>query len=206
MGLTATESDDDPSKKSVKYTSIVCPDPAEPVRVEFMINGKVVYLIAAKMFKKAQDAEHAILKRHHTKKVRKSLELRKHKNFKVHKLFLFAAFGIFEFDELREIIPKKRNAMPLNKPYLDPQEGNGSTWNLSLKQESLDWNAIELSLKMSRSSTTWSLKNLIAASMVKSTENARFSMKLRKLIAEHHDQEKLKSKKVKLEALGYKMD
>ncbi|GJX62072.1 retrovirus-related pol polyprotein from transposon TNT 1-94 [Tanacetum coccineum] len=47
---------------------------------------------------------------------------------------------------------------------------------------------------------------LVAASMVKSTENARFSMKLRKLIAEHPDQEKLKSKKVKLEALGYKMD
>ncbi|GKA21736.1 hypothetical protein Tco_0701725 [Tanacetum coccineum] len=42
---------------------------------------------------------------------------------------------------------------------------------------------------------------LVAASMVKSTENARFSMKLRKLIAEHPDQEKLKSKKVKLEAL-----
>nr|GEW67811.1 hypothetical protein [Tanacetum cinerariifolium] len=47
---------------------------------------------------------------------------------------------------------------------------------------------------------------LAAASMVKSLENARFSMKLRKLIAEHTDQEKLKSKKVKLEALGYKMD
>ncbi|GJU42443.1 hypothetical protein Tco_1195400 [Tanacetum coccineum] len=47
---------------------------------------------------------------------------------------------------------------------------------------------------------------LVTASMVKSTKNARFSMKLRKLIAEHPDQEKLKSKKVKLEALGYKMD
>nr|GEX00007.1 hypothetical protein [Tanacetum cinerariifolium] len=45
---------------------------------------------------------------------------------------------------------------------------------------------------------------LVAASMVKSLENARFSMKQRKLIAEHLDQEKLKSKKVKLEALGYK--
>ncbi|GKD80159.1 hypothetical protein Tco_1342780 [Tanacetum coccineum] len=39
-----------------------------------------------------------------------------------------------------------------------------------------------------------------------SPKNARFSMKLRKLIAEHPDQEKLKSKKVKLEALGYNMD
>ncbi|GKE46868.1 hypothetical protein Tco_1478126, partial [Tanacetum coccineum] len=47
---------------------------------------------------------------------------------------------------------------------------------------------------------------LVAASMVQSPKNARFSMKLRKLIAEHPDQEKLMSKKVKLEALKYKMD
>ncbi|GKB93154.1 hypothetical protein Tco_0979291, partial [Tanacetum coccineum] len=47
---------------------------------------------------------------------------------------------------------------------------------------------------------------LVVASLVKSPENARFNMKLRKLIAKHTDQEKLKSKKVKLEALGYNMD
>ncbi|GJZ61761.1 hypothetical protein Tco_0617898 [Tanacetum coccineum] len=38
------------------------------------------------------------------------------------------------------------------------------------------------------------------------TEDARFNLKLKKLIAEHPDQEKLKSKKVKLEALGYEMN
>ncbi|GJW49676.1 hypothetical protein Tco_0091027 [Tanacetum coccineum] len=47
---------------------------------------------------------------------------------------------------------------------------------------------------------------LVAASMVQSLENARFSMKLKKLFAEHPDQEKLKSKKVKLEVLGYEMN
>nr|GEY02268.1 hypothetical protein [Tanacetum cinerariifolium] len=47
---------------------------------------------------------------------------------------------------------------------------------------------------------------IVAAFMVKSPENARFILKLRKLIAEHPDQEKLKSKKVKLEALGYKIE
>ncbi|GKD97653.1 hypothetical protein Tco_1381550 [Tanacetum coccineum] len=40
----ATESDDDPSKKLVKASFIVSPDPDEPARVEFMINEKVVYL------------------------------------------------------------------------------------------------------------------------------------------------------------------
>ncbi|GKC95978.1 hypothetical protein Tco_1161420, partial [Tanacetum coccineum] len=47
---------------------------------------------------------------------------------------------------------------------------------------------------------------LVAAYMVQSPENARFSMKLKKLIVDHPDQEKLKSNKVKLEALGYEMN
>ncbi|GKF61859.1 hypothetical protein Tco_0181913 [Tanacetum coccineum] len=106
---------------------------------------------AGKIFKKAQDAKHGVLKRQHTEKVRKSLELTKHKydsymwtvksilkpepitdikihpktkvvviivyrgtdgiNFEVHKPFLRGAFGISELDELREIIPKKKNAV-----------------------------------------------------------------------------------------------
>nr|GEX66155.1 hypothetical protein [Tanacetum cinerariifolium] len=67
---------------------------------------------AGELFKKAQEAKHDVLKRQHTKKVRKSLKLIKHKggrNFDVHKPFLFGAFGISELDKLREIIPKKKN-------------------------------------------------------------------------------------------------
>ncbi|GKG43328.1 hypothetical protein Tco_0480012, partial [Tanacetum coccineum] len=47
---------------------------------------------------------------------------------------------------------------------------------------------------------------LVATSMVQSPENGRFNMKLKKLIAKHPDQEKLKSKKIKLEAFGYEMN
>nr|GFC95540.1 hypothetical protein [Tanacetum cinerariifolium] len=47
---------------------------------------------------------------------------------------------------------------------------------------------------------------LVAAYMVQTPKNARFSMKLKKLIAKHPDQEKLKLKKVKMEALGYEMN
>ncbi|GKB42023.1 hypothetical protein Tco_0886965 [Tanacetum coccineum] len=47
---------------------------------------------------------------------------------------------------------------------------------------------------------------LVMASMVRTPENARFGLKLMKLIAKHPDQENLKSKKVKLKALGYKLD
>ncbi|GJY74821.1 hypothetical protein Tco_0479252 [Tanacetum coccineum] len=45
---------------------------------------------------------------------------------------------------------------------------------------------------------------LVMASIIKTPENARFGLKLKKLIAEHPDQEKLSSKKVKLEVVGYK--
>ncbi|GJY51435.1 hypothetical protein Tco_0442282 [Tanacetum coccineum] len=47
---------------------------------------------------------------------------------------------------------------------------------------------------------------LVMASIVKTEENARFSLKLRKLTDDHPNQEKLKSKKVKLKALGYHVE
>ncbi|GJY02125.1 hypothetical protein Tco_0360277 [Tanacetum coccineum] len=46
----------------------------------------------------------------------------------------------------------------------------------------------------------------VFASNITALKNARFYQKLRELIAKHPDQEKLKSKRVKLEALGYKLD
>ncbi|GKB47237.1 hypothetical protein Tco_0897990 [Tanacetum coccineum] len=318
----ATESDNDPSKKLVKASYIVRPDPDEPVRVEFMINGKeeakkiglypkaIKGAKASEMFKKAQDAEHVVLKRQHTEKVIKSLELRKHKydsymwsvssrlkpkpitdikihsktkpvvitvyrgtdgrNFEVHEPFLFGAFGISELDELREIISKNKNAvvkdlinslsqryerlkkipeklgihsaLPAPAPKQASSRSSGRKRNhMELEPETriprLEYNRAlpeyvsfinNMVIKEpeygifftdefgDQAFQRWSDINkvgmealvsyLVAASMVKSTENARFSMKLRKLVAEHPDQEKLKSKKVKLEALRYKMD
>ncbi|GJS44388.1 hypothetical protein Tco_0569431 [Tanacetum coccineum] len=48
--------------------------------------------------------------------------------------------------------------------------------------------------------------NLVMASTITTPKNHRFCLKLRKLSADHPDQEKLKSKSVKLEAMGYKLD
>nr|GEX91679.1 hypothetical protein [Tanacetum cinerariifolium] len=69
---------------------------------------------AGEKFKKAQDAEHEVLKKKHVEKVKKSLELKKHKydnyiNFDVHNPFAFDEFGISELDKLSEIIPRKKN-------------------------------------------------------------------------------------------------
>ncbi|GJW36621.1 hypothetical protein Tco_0059541 [Tanacetum coccineum] len=50
------------------------------------------------------------------------------------------------------------------------------------------------------------LTYLVMASNITTPENTRFCLKLRKLIENYLDQEKLKSKKVKLEFVGYKLD
>ncbi|GJT97877.1 RNA-directed DNA polymerase, eukaryota, reverse transcriptase zinc-binding domain protein [Tanacetum coccineum] len=53
----------------------------------------------------------------------------------------------------------------------------------------------------SQGRSRFSVSYLVIASMIKTLENSRFGLKL---ITEHPDQEKLQSKKVKLEAIGYK--
>ncbi|GJW38381.1 hypothetical protein Tco_0064226 [Tanacetum coccineum] len=164
--IQPTESEEDPSKKLVRASTIVHPDPDEEIKVPYMINGKIYYLTDKEMqpyldkeeklkkaaeeerllaiskpevikvvqkeaekigldpkkiasaktsekFKKAQDAEHQVLKREHTEKT-KPVVITVYRgtdgrNFDVHKPFSFGAFGISELDELREIIPKKKN-------------------------------------------------------------------------------------------------
>nr|GEZ58390.1 hypothetical protein [Tanacetum cinerariifolium] len=151
-----------------------------------------IFSKAGELFKKAEDVENEVLKRQHTEKIHlktKPVVIIVYRGtngriFDVHKPFLFVTFGISELDELREIIPKKKNTMV--KDLMNP---------LSQRWTDIDKVAMEALVSY-----------LVAVFMVKSPENARFSMKLRKLIAKRPDQEKLKSKKVKLEALVYKMN
>nr|GEX03708.1 hypothetical protein [Tanacetum cinerariifolium] len=114
-------------KKMVKASSIVCPDPDEPVGVEFMINEKIVYLTKQEIqeywdkeeeIKKAEEKSklNAISKTEVIKVVREEAKKLVYRgtdgrNFNVHKPFLFRAFGISKLDELREIIPKKKNTV-----------------------------------------------------------------------------------------------
>ncbi|GJR51836.1 hypothetical protein Tco_1402357 [Tanacetum coccineum] len=192
------------------------------------------------------------------------------RNIEIHETVLFGAFCISELDELREIIPKKKNAVVkdlmnslcqryerLKKiseeleihsalPAPAPEQASSRSPGRKRKHMELEPETRIHGLECNRSLSEnvpfvnnmvieepkygifftdefrdqafqrWSdidkvgmealVSYLVAASMVKSTENARISMKLRKLIAKHLDQEKLNSKKVKLEALGYKMD
>nr|GEX09890.1 retrovirus-related Pol polyprotein from transposon TNT 1-94 [Tanacetum cinerariifolium] len=62
----ATESKEDPSKKLVPISTIIHPDPDEPIRVEFIINGKIDYLIE----KKIQEPEVIKVVREEAKKLK----------------------------------------------------------------------------------------------------------------------------------------
>ncbi|GJU76066.1 hypothetical protein Tco_1273136 [Tanacetum coccineum] len=294
-GIAMDERAED-QRKLVKASSIVRPDPDAPVLEEqikkaeeesmlLAINKlevikvvreeakklgihpkEVITAKAGENFKKAQDAEHEVLKKQHTKKVRKSLELRKHKydnymwtissrlklkkitdikiypktkpvvitvyrgtegrNFDVHNPFAFGEFGISELDELREIIPRKKNAVRKHMELEPEIKIPGLECNRTLPEnvsfvnnmviEEPEYGIFFTDEFGDQAFQRWSDINKVgmealvfipcSGSMVQSPENARFSMKLKKLIAEHPDQEKLKSKKVKLEALGYEMD
>ncbi|GJT81902.1 hypothetical protein Tco_1056244 [Tanacetum coccineum] len=198
---------------------------------------------AGKKFKKAQDAEHEVLKRQHTEKVKKSIELRKHKfdnymwtinsrlkpetitNIKIHpktKPVVITVFRVVQ--DLMNLLSqrKKRKHMELEPEIKIP----GLECNQALPENVLFVNNMVIKEPEhgifftdefgDQAFQRWSdidkvgmealVSYLVAASMVQSPKNARFSMKLKKLITEHPDQEKLKSKKVKLEALGYEMD
>ncbi|GJW80326.1 hypothetical protein Tco_0144301 [Tanacetum coccineum] len=164
--------------------------------------NKIASAKAGEKFKKAQDAKHQVLKRENSQKVKRLTKLNKKRakqymnndkrNFDVHQPFKFTYFRIIELDELGRIIQKKKNSIvkdlmtSLSKRY---ERKKGKAYGT--RTQGQGWSG---------------LSYLVMASMVKIKENARFSLKLRKLIADHPDQEKLKSKKVKLEALGYQID
>ncbi|GJT82954.1 hypothetical protein Tco_1057296 [Tanacetum coccineum] len=161
------------------------------------------------------------------------------RTFDVHNPFAFGEFGISELDELREIIPKKKNTMvkdlinSLNKRCkrkhmeLEPKiKIHGLECNRALSEnvpfvnnmviKELELGIFFIDVFGDQEFQRWSdihkvgidtvLSYLVSASMVKTAKNERFNMKLRKLISEHPDQERLKSKKVKLEALGYELN
>ncbi|GJU67247.1 hypothetical protein Tco_1253506 [Tanacetum coccineum] len=148
-------------------------------------------------------------------------------NFDVHNPFKFTNFGITELDKLGPIIQKKKYSgvkdlmTSLRKRYERlkkipeelgiqsallapvPEQASSQTSGRKRKHMELEPEFKEDIHKVGMDSL---VSYLVMASMVKTEENARFSLKLRKLIVDQPDQEKLKSKKVKLEALGYHVE
>ncbi|GJZ41864.1 hypothetical protein Tco_0588750 [Tanacetum coccineum] len=232
----ATESDEDPSKRLVLASTIISPDPDEPEKMKKAAEEakllamsrleviKVVRKEAKKLgidpkeaistktdetFKKAQDTEHEVLKREHSKKVKRLTELNRKRveeymnndkrNFDVHKPFKFSDFGITELDKLG----RKRKHMELEPKVKVP----GLECNRSLPKgipfvnhmviEEPEYGIFFIDVFGDQAFQRWDdiykvgvdslVSYLVMASMVKT-------------------EEKLKSKKVKLEALGYHIE
>ncbi|GJY02350.1 hypothetical protein Tco_0360502 [Tanacetum coccineum] len=114
------------------------------------------------------------------------------RNFDVHNPFKLSDFGLIELDELG----RKRKHMELEPDIKVP----GLECNKSPPEAFQRWNDIH------KVEMDFLLSYLVMASMIKSPENVRFCLKLKKLIVEHPDQEKLQSNRVKLEFVGYKLD
>nr|GEV57849.1 hypothetical protein [Tanacetum cinerariifolium] len=205
--------------------------------------NKITSAKAGEKFKKTQEAEHQTI--NNRLKPETITDIKIHpktkpvvitayigtdgRNFDVHKHVAFGAFGISELDELREIIPKKKNTVVQDlmnslsrryerirkileetgiestHPAPAPEQASFKSSRKKKKHMELEPEAFQRWSDVDKVRMEALVSYLVAASMVKSPEKARFNMKLKKLIAEHPDQEKLKSKKVKLEAFGYEM-
>ncbi|GJS61031.1 hypothetical protein Tco_0655815 [Tanacetum coccineum] len=106
--------------------------------------------------------------------------------------------------EILKKIPEEleiQSALPAPIPEQAPSQSSKRKWkhmDLELRSKCQGWSVIEVSLKVS---PLWNdihkvgvdslVSYLVMASMIKTPKNARFGLKLKKLIAEHPDQEKL---------------
>ncbi|GJX33847.1 hypothetical protein Tco_0245404 [Tanacetum coccineum] len=148
---------------------------------------KVISAKAGEKFKKAQDAEMQVHKRQYTKNVK-----RKKARYELeHEIKSTWWLNAIEFSLFVLFVN--------NMVIKEPEYGIFFT-DVFGDQAFQRWNDIH------KVGVDSQVSYLVMASMIKTLENARFYLKLKKLIAKHLDQEKLQSKRVKLEAVGYMLD
>ncbi|GKD58975.1 hypothetical protein Tco_1296484, partial [Tanacetum coccineum] len=173
-------------------------------------------------FKKAQDVEHQVLKREHSQNVTELDELgpiiQKKKNTIVKDLMVSLGKGY----ERLKMIPKELGIQStLPAPILEqaPSQSSGRKRKHIESEPEIKVHRLECNRSLPEGVPfvnnmvieepeygIFFIDVFVMASMIKTLENDRFSLKLKKLIAEHPNQEKLRSKKEKLEAIGYKLD
>ncbi|GJU21821.1 retrovirus-related pol polyprotein from transposon TNT 1-94, partial [Tanacetum coccineum] len=108
-------------RKLVKSSTKVHPDPDAPSHIPFEINGKLYHLTNEEI------QAHYELEERQKKAAKEvkllALKVMKKKSFDVYKPFRFGDFGVTEWDELNDIIPKKKNKVvddlmnSVNKKY-----------------------------------------------------------------------------------------
>nr|GEV77654.1 hypothetical protein [Tanacetum cinerariifolium] len=156
---------------------------------------KVISAKAGEKFKKAQDVDVQVYKRQSTKKVKRLTELNK-KRVEQYMWTMSNRLKLKPITDLK-IHPNYKPAILI--VYINNDKRN---FEVHIPFNFRDFGITELD---ELGPIIEKKKNSIVKDMMTSL-GKRFGLKLRKLIVEHPDQKKLKSKKVKLEALGYKLD
>ncbi|GJW90516.1 retrovirus-related pol polyprotein from transposon TNT 1-94 [Tanacetum coccineum] len=173
---------------------------AEKIRLDY----KIIFSVkVGEKFKKAQDVKHQVIKIEHSQKVKRLMDLNKKR---------VEQYIVPELDELGPIIQKKKKivkdlmislgkSLPEGVPFVNNMVIEEPKYVIFFTdvfgdQSFQRWNDIH---KVGIDSL---VSYLVMASMIKTSKNARLRLKLKKLIAEHPDQEKLQSKRVKLDAVG----
>nr|GEV41700.1 hypothetical protein [Tanacetum cinerariifolium] len=233
--------------KAILRNILVVQEEAEKIGLD---PKKIISAKAGEKFKKAHDAKHQVLKKEHSQKAKRAMELR----MKKVEQYMWTMSNRLKLEPIIDvkIHPNTRLALPTVYKNNDKRNFESPRQAVSLSS-GRKWKHMELELKIKvprlecnrslpdgisivnnmvieepeygifftdvfgdQAFKRWNdihkvrvdslVSYLVMALLVKTQENARFGLKLRKLIAEHPDQEKLQSKKVKLEALGYKLD
>ncbi|GKC08794.1 hypothetical protein Tco_1000404 [Tanacetum coccineum] len=260
----ARDTDEYP-RKLVPASKEVHQDPDALVLIQFEINAKLLALSKPELIKVVTEvATEAVVDPKALLEL-KGLQRHDQKNFEVHKPFRFGDFGITEWDELNEIIPKKKNKVvgelmtSLGKKYerlkMIPEEIRinpslpapeqvlslssrrkrkaqelelevripGLECNRSLLEgvqfvinqviehpkngiffiDVFDDEAFQRISNIHKVDVDTLLSYMMMASNINTPENQRFCAVMRSLIDSHPDKEKLKSKRVKLEAVRY---
>ncbi|GKB71269.1 hypothetical protein Tco_0932681 [Tanacetum coccineum] len=145
------------------------------------------------------------------------------RNFDVFNPFKFGDFKVIKLDELDPIIQKKKNKVvgdlmtSLGKRLecnRSLPKGISFVNNLMIKQSEYEIffidvfgdKAFQRMSDIHKVDIETLLTYLVMASNISTLSNQKFCLALRRLIESHPHQEKLKSKKVNLESVGYKLD
>ncbi|GJZ38057.1 hypothetical protein Tco_0584248 [Tanacetum coccineum] len=180
---TATDDTKKPTRKLMHASREVCQDHVEPIRVPYKIHGKI-YQLTNDEIQAHLEKEEKIKKASEEAKL---LAMTKSELMKVihidserHVLILrsLKVLKVVKSSRRNKMLRRKRKHMELEHEIRIP--------GLEFVVDAV-------------------LTYLVMASNITTLENTRFCLKLRKLIEDHPDQEKLQFKKVKLESVRYKL-
>nr|GEW26065.1 hypothetical protein [Tanacetum cinerariifolium] len=199
--------------KAIKASSKVRPDPDEPVIVPYEIRRKLYHLTndeiqehldkEEKMKKAVEEGKLLAMSKPELIKVVHEEASKARIDLKI----LINAKGGHEFKKIQDAEMKVLNREHSQKgvPFINNMVIEEPEFEMFFIDAFSD-EAFQRMNDILKVDIETLLTYLVMASNITTSKNIKFCLKLRKLIEKHLDQEKLKSKKVKLESVRYKLD